>query len=769
MPQVVQARCPHCKNLVRIPREWIHQPMRCKHCRLVFQVRRKADGTGTASPGASAPVPVPAQVPRAIPVSPGRVPVPDPQAPFDFTDVPLPVAAAARAKPGGWWKGAVLAAGLCVTAVVLVLAFWDKISGLPGNPTDRATHEPGKKVSIAPPVDRAPAPAAAPKREDKRPREGPEPPKRVEAPGNDPPTKVIDPVKPPTKDPPAKETYPVKPAKAEDPPKTEVPKKVPPKTEIVKPEPPKKAPPPGQELYPRRALAISVSNYLLANPLSYGEPRDRTFPGSSVRVVLDELGRSSTKFPNTQLFELSDAAPRDPHPPVKSVIETAIIDFLTSSRPQDRVILLFASHAVEVGKEAYLVPIAAPAKDADPKSLISLSWLYDRLKECKARQKVLILDVCRFDPARGEERPGSGPMGEVLDARLRQPPDGVQVWCSCVKGQQAYEFERGSVFLQGLCAAMQERLPGIHEPDEPLPLDVLVPRVNKYLEGVLQTEKLTQTSRLVGTEAKNGAPYDPAQLLAPAVVIKPPPMSPGGLAPTAQVRKILDELKLVPPVRPARDPRSGLTADTLPPFPAKALEPYEADYMSLAEIEQNPEKYPLRVAVLRAAKVLRENVDQFHMKEVFNGNTSAQIKRQVLKEQVDPGKSILFLKDALDDLKKAGEKRDKEPSKRWQANYDFVLARLESRLVYVYEYNHVLAQIRSDSLPPLENGATGYRLGAKKDVGIRKTEPEVKDLLKDIDRTWQRLAKQHPATPWAVVANRERMTVLGLEWRPTRQ
>jgi hypothetical protein len=155
------------------------------------------------------------------------------------------------------------------------------------------------------------------------------------------------------------------------------------------------------------------------------------------------------------------------------------------------------------------------------------------------------------------------------------------------------------------------------------------------------------------------------------------------------------------------------------------------------------------------------------MKEVFNGRTTSQVKQQVAREQVDPAKSILVLKEALDDLQKAGEARKKEMSKRWQANYDYVLARLESRLVYVYEYSYVLAQIRSESLPALENGASGYRLGAKKKVSI--PEPEVKAWVKEIDRTWQRLAKENPGTPWAVVANRERLTVLGLEWRPTRQ
>jgi hypothetical protein len=131
-------------------------------------------------------------------------------------------------------------------------------------------------------------------------------------------------------------------------------------------------------LFPRRALAISASNYLLANPLNYGEPREKGFPGSSVRAALNEFGNYLMKFPNTQLFELSDAAPRDAHAPVKSVIETTISDFLNSSRAQDRVVMLFAGHATEIDKEGYLVPFEAPVRDADSKELISLGWVYEQ-------------------------------------------------------------------------------------------------------------------------------------------------------------------------------------------------------------------------------------------------------------------------------------------------------------------------------------------------------------------------------------------------------
>src|SRR5262249_36540809 len=181
----------------------------------------------------------------------------------------------------------------------------------------------------------------------------------------------------------------------------------------------KEALPAGPAGYPRRALAICVSNYLYANPVSYGEPE------KSVHALVERM-RRVLHIPAEQVAELSDAVsslqplpagavgekpragkvpvvrskpdektgaaktdlgPRSPSiPPTKPVIEKTIGDFLDTSRAQDRVLLLFAGHVIEVEEVPYLVPFEGELTDKD--SLIPLSWLYERLAKCKARQKV---------------------------------------------------------------------------------------------------------------------------------------------------------------------------------------------------------------------------------------------------------------------------------------------------------------------------------------------------------------------------------------------
>src|SRR4051812_5611582 len=83
MSQVVQASCPKCKNVLRIPVQWLTQPMRCKHCQQIVQAKIKS----------------------------GTAPQPTPN----------PKTTAGR-RAGGWWKPfAVGLAALAIAGVVFAV------------------------------------------------------------------------------------------------------------------------------------------------------------------------------------------------------------------------------------------------------------------------------------------------------------------------------------------------------------------------------------------------------------------------------------------------------------------------------------------------------------------------------------------------------------------------------------------------------------------------------------------------------------------------
>jgi hypothetical protein len=523
----------------------------------------------------------------------------------------------------------------------------------------------------------------------------------------------------------------------------------------------------GDIQFPRRALFICVSNYLYANPVSYGAK------SRSVHEVMDRLCTALHVDPS-QRVELSDAAKTSAQPTTKPVIERTLTDFLNTSRAQDRIIVTFTGHAVEIDEDSYLVPLEGEL--AEKQTLIPLKWVYEQLAKCKARQKVLIMDVCRFDPSRGLERPGSGPMGPKLDAALAHPPKGVQVWSACVAGQYSYEgyafLRPGEVahtgfFLDEIFEAVgpeqkkRVRL-GIAKPEDSLPLEYLAkgreksPGVDRgTLMEVQEVYKAKQTPRLVGEEAGT-APYDPKQALPAPLVIQPPP-SPGG-SETAEKRlvaEVLRQIDVIPPVKEPKDGSPFINPDALPTFSATVMEKYRDDPNS-----------PLRQAVENAIKVLTKQ--QAFLREEHKGEgDDARIKQVILdyqKKEVAPVESELS--DALEDLRKAGEEKDKEASKRWRANYDYVLARLLARIAYVHEYNYVFGQIRKDGLPPRDPKIhSGWRLASQEKL---QSGAETRKLAGEAKKIYENLAKKNQGTPWEILAKRELMTALGLQWQPTR-
>jgi hypothetical protein len=682
MTQVVQAKCPHCKNTLRIPADWVHKAMRCKFCKQTFHSRQQ-------------PAP---QNAAAVPV---RRESADPFA-FD-DDTPGAAVSTLPRKRKKSKSGLVLALFGIVSLLGLSGAgfLWTKLPG----------HKNGSRAESG----------VAENGTSEKPAE------KKGASGK--------------------------------------------KAPLAKAGPPQ---------FPRRALLINVDNYLMFNSLAYGQSYDKVgkVPGSSTGALRERfIMTPPMNMAPDQVIELSDGA-RSPQPTQKAVIEATIKEFLEGCREQDRIILLFAGHACDIEKDSFLIPIEG-IRD-EPEKLIPLKWVYEQLAKCKARQKIFILDVFRYAPARGFELPGAGEgergeMGEVFDANLLNPPPGVQVWSACVKGQASIELDSGSAFLQAFFRAMQDRgiTSGIGKEGDPIPIEDLVVKTNKRLKELVTPEKQEQTSRLTGKEADGGGTYNPEEPVPPLLAIKPPPAPAGGMASHADVEQILAGIRLLPAVRETRaEEKNLLRAVNLPPFASKALAEFKASDYTIEEqraqfkksADDFAKKYPVRAAVFETVDALEET-NKIKLIETLEGPSPLDLKRKAafLDRQKEPAELIFKLEGALGQMKSVAEEREKETSKRWQANFDYALARLESRLVYLLEYNYLVAGIRADRLPDLEAGQSGWRVGTSKKIKIN--EAKAKALVKEIGKLYKKIEAEYPDTPWAILARRENLVALGLEWR----
>lgn len=254
-----------------------------------------------------------------------------------------------------------------------------------------------------------------------------------------------------------------------------------------------------------------------------------------------------------------------------------------------------------------------------------------------------------------------------------------------------------------------------------------------------------------GEPAVNNTPSVPAAERLPKVVEEAP-------ANPALVRGILEELAV--PIM--RVEENTAKSEGMPKFTATQMaayvEPAEKSLLSeavekarmtlknhVAELQKNPQPLPTEYT---------DNANE----NQFKGNLEARGKRAA--------QYIAQLTEAVDDLLKAGELRDRETSKRTQANYDYTLARLKAQLAYLYEYNSMLGQLRREK-PPLDKdqGHNGWKLVAKKNPQGDKAG---KDLIKEYRKLLDKIAKDHPGTPWEVIAKRDASEEMGLEWQSAR-
>jgi Caspase domain len=537
-------------------------------------------------------------------------------------------------------------------------------------------------------------------------------------------------------------------------------------------------------IYPRRLLAIFPSDYLYANHVSPGT-FDRSFaslvqhlvtglhidPGQ-VCVLSDETVSSGSAKQKAGKQETAQARVPLNFPkimPTRLMFEKACTEFLAASRPQDRIIILFIGHSAVIDDKSYLAPLDADLADKD--TLVPLSWLFDKLSQCKARQKVLFLDSCRLDPGRGVDRPASGPMAPAFVKALEQAPAGVEVWSACQAEQYSYEIDGQSVFLDKLCEALTDgTLIAADKPELALPLgglrDTVQAKVEKEVSKVL---KAKQASLWSGKMNEQGAAYDAQELFPPRFVLTTPePATPPGAA--EDVRQILKELKL-PPIQLSMAEDEKMDLDGVVFFARDKLAPYLPDYRSLAEIRGNPAKYPLRIAVLDTLELLNKEFGSGNAKEAirqfYSASATPDAKNRILNEQKKPAQLLLSLQEARRNLEKAGEMRDEEKAKRWQANFDYTHAELLARIAFLEEYNLMLGRIRKDELPELEKGVDeGWRLTPREKLQSPK---DVRDLATLAHKEFAKLAKEHAGTPWEVLARREAATSLGLQWQPSKR
>ena len=191
----------------------------------------------------------------------------------------------------------------------------------------------------------------------------------------------------------------------------------------------------GQETGGRKyAILVGVREY------DRNQLKDLPFAENDVAELAEILKQSG--FRRVELLTQAEGA-KDAHAlPLAKTIRETIQGVLEDRDKEDLVLIAFAGHGLQFKgeKENYFCPMDAVLTDRS--TLISLTDVYEQLKQSKAGAKLLLVDACRNDPLAGNARAaGDVELQSKTRPQIPDPPGGVAAFFSCSAGQRAFEDE----------------------------------------------------------------------------------------------------------------------------------------------------------------------------------------------------------------------------------------------------------------------------------------------------------------------------------------
>ena len=208
----------------------------------------------------------------------------------------------------------------------------------------------------------------------------------------------------------------------------------------------------------------------------------------------------------------------------------------------------------------------------------------------------------------------------------------------------------------------------------------------------------------------------------------------------------------------------GVNARSWPPgtelrFDEKGVSKYAPDYISAAEYEKALLDNKAKAVLVEAAKAARFKLEG-QPSTRFPKDADAKMAKKLSEAQQYAARNKQPIDNLHDLLLKGEADRAKLTSPRWQAEYDLAAGRVCAIKVRLDGYNSMIAALkrgktfqRADSKAWVLEPADSYET----DSGIKKLADKAKLYL-------ERVAREHPGTPWAKMAEDELKHDLGWHW-----
>lgn len=202
-------------------------------------------------------------------------------------------------------------------------------------------------------------------------------------------------------------------------------------------------------------------------------------------------------------------------------------------------------------------------------------------------------------------------------------------------------------------------------------------------------------------------------------------------------------------------------------YEIESMRPYLPDLSSREEYQAARQRSPLRAAVGELIDILdpkKNTAIRFEEQLPIEPGPFVEVVR---KEQKKGAEYLNFLRQAEQRMKEFGRYRREEPSPRWQANFDLLLAQVVAYQVRVYEYAGYMEQFIQQPKLIKDPKTNRWRVAL---VPHAVTGEETAEYRRRATEMFKKIIADHPGTPYAARAQWEIDRGYGIElvehWHP---
>jgi hypothetical protein len=194
-------------------------------------------------------------------------------------------------------------------------------------------------------------------------------------------------------------------------------------------------------------------------------------------------------------------------------------------------------------------------------------------------------------------------------------------------------------------------------------------------------------------------------------------------------------------------------------FDPATMRRYRPDYVSANEYKKRVSANKARFVLIEAAKM--SQLDQMGSPNLRFVKTDEAAFATALSEAQQEAARLEPKINQLYEVLRGGESdREKEETPRWQAGYDLAMGRVLAVKVRTESYNAMLAAAKR-GLKPKEPKNNTFTLKPADEISVGSQLAKLGERAK---MYLNRVVKDHPGTPWALLAEKELKDPVGWVW-----